>query len=335
MTYTRLTRMAFGHVDAQVVHAAVRLGVADALAAGPMPAERLAEVLGCEPGGLTRLLRALTVLGLAEEPEPGHYGLTDLGRPLCADHPESLRSAVLLTAHPSTWQAWGALTDAVRTGGSAFRHAHGRSLFDHLPGDPDLAAAFHTAMGDGTGQVTDAIVRAYDFRAARTVVDLGGGDGTLLAAVLAAAPEATGVLLDRPDGAARAAATLRRAVPPERWSVRAGDFFAEVPAGDLMLLKGVLHDFGDQRCVDLLRNCRRALAPDGRLLVLEGVLPPRAGPGAAAVVMSDIAMLAWTGGRERTAAEFRDLLTESGFTLAGVGAPLSGTSTRILMAIPR
>lgn len=334
MTYTALTRMAFGHVDAQVVYAAVRLGVADALAAGPVPVEKLADTLDCDPDGLARLVRALVVLGLADEAVPGQVALTGLGRPLCADHPESLRSAVLLTGHPATWRAWGALTDAVRAGGSAFRHAHGRPLFDHLPADPDLAAAFHTAMGDGTGQVTEAIVRAYDFGAARTVVDLGGGDGTLLAAVLTGAPHTCGVLLDREDGAVRASETLRRAVPPERWSVRAGDFFTSVPAGDLLLLKGVLHDFGDRRCVDLLRTCRRSIAPDGRLLVLEAVLPPRPGPDYAAVVMSDLAMLAWTGGRERTVAGFRGLLAAAGFTLSGVGPPLAGTPTRILIATP-
>lgn len=334
MTYTPLTRIAFGYAGTQVLYAAVRLGVPEALAGGPMAVEKLAYEVDCDPDRLARLVRALLALGVLEEAAAGQVALAELGRPLCAGHPESLRSAVLFGGDPVLWQAWGSLTEAVRHGGSAFGHAHGRPIFDQLARDPALAEVFHTAMGDGTGSVTAEVTRAYDVSAARVVVDVGGGNGTLLAAVLAAAPDAHGILLDSAAAAERAAETLRRALPPDRWSIRSGDFFAAVPAGDLMLLKGILHDWEDRQCAQILRNCRRSIAPDGRLLVLESVLPPRPGPAAAPVVLSDLAMLVYTGGRERTATAFRDLLASAGFALAGITAPLAGSPTRILSAVP-
>ncbi|GAA2581225.1 methyltransferase [Winogradskya consettensis] len=333
MTYTPLTRMAFGYATSQILHTAVRLGVPEALEAGPLQAEKLAVETSCDRAGLGRLLRALTVLGVVEQTSDG-YALTELGRPLCPGHPGSLHAALLLLGDPAMWRAWGSLTDAVRSGGSAFEHACGHPLFDHLAGDPGLSTLFNTAMGAGTGEVAGDFVRAYDVRAARTVVDIGGGNGTLLAAVLAAAPDAHGILLDSAEGAARAAPTLRRAAPPKRWTIAPGDFFDAVPEGDLILLKGILHDWDDRQCGTILRNCRRAIAPDGRLLVLEPVVPPGAGPGAAAAVMSDIAMLVLTGGQERTVAEYRALLAASGFALSAITEPLGATATRILTAIP-
>jgi hypothetical protein len=246
-----------------------------------------------------------------------------------------MRANVLLLGEPVVWQAWGTLTEAVRAGGSAFDHAHGRPLFDHLAGDPDLSRLFNAAMGDGTGWIAPAVPRAYDFTGARSVVDVGGGNGTLLAAVLAAAPDARGILFDSVEGAAGAADTFRRAGLADRWSVAHGDFFDAVPAGDVMLVKGILHDWDDERCVALLRNCRRSIAADGRLLVLEPVLPDRLGTAeAGSVVMSDIAMLVYTGGRERGRAEFARLLAAGGFDLADVTPPLAGSAIRILVARP-
>jgi hypothetical protein len=334
MMYTPLTRMVFGYADSHVLYAAVRLGIPDALSGGPVPVEKLAREVDCDPDRLTRLVRALAVLGVVDEAASGEVSLTTLGLPLCTGHPESLRSAVLLGGDPAMGRAWASLADAVRHGGSAFAHAHGRPLFEHLADDPPLTDVFNTAMGNGTGRVAAELARTYDLPAAGVVVDVGGGNGTLLAAVLAAAPGVHGVLFDSAAGAAGAAETLRRVARPECWSIRHGDFFATVPQGDLMLLKGILHDWDDRQCVDILRNCRRSITPDGRLLVLEPVLPPRPGPSAAAVVLSDIAMLVQTGGRERTAAAFRDLLRAADFTLSGVSARLAGTPTRILTAIP-
>jgi hypothetical protein len=327
-----LSRMAFGHVSAQLIYAAVRLGVPDALAGGPLPPAKLADRTGCDPGGLTRLLHALIVLRLVEESPDGHVELAEAARPLCADHPRSMRSSVLLLGDPAIWRAWGAFSEAVRTGSAAFDLAHGRPLFDHLADDPVLSEIFNSAMGDDTGALGPAVARAHDFTGAGTVVDIGGGNGALLRAILAAAPGARGILFDTATGSAEAPAS---AGPPGRWSVRAGDFFAAVPSGDVLLLKGILHDWDDQRCLTLLRNCRAAIAPDGRLLVLEPVVPDRVDPVAAAgVVLSDIAMLVHTGGRERSRDEFECLFAAAGFALSAISRPLPGSPIHILVANP-
>lgn len=335
MTYANLTRMAFGYATSQILYAAVRLGVPDALADGAMPLGQLADTLECDPGGLTRLVRALVVLGVIEQVAPEQVALTVQGRPLCANHPRSMRSSLLLLGAPAVWQAWGALTHGARTGKAAFDHAHGRPLFAYLAGDPDLSEVFNAAMGEGTEWVAHEVPKAFDFTGGGTVIDIGGGNGTLLSAVLAAAPDARGVLFDTAEGAADAVASFQRAGLADRVSVEHGDFFEAVPEGDVMLLKGILHDWDDQRCGIVLRNCRASIATDGRLLVLEPVLPVRLDTAEAnGVVMSDIAMLVYTGGRERSRAEFQSLLAASGFHLADVQPPLAGSMIRIIIAHP-
>ncbi|MFC4586160.1 acetylserotonin O-methyltransferase [Sphaerisporangium corydalis] len=333
--YAKLSQMAFGYATSQILYAAVRLCVLEGLAAGARPVEELARALGCDPGALRRLLRALVVLGVAEEDGAGGFALAELGRPLLAVHPLSIRSSVLLLGDPATWGAWGALTHGVRTGEAAFDHVHGRPLFDHLARHPGLSEIFNTAMREGAEQIAPEVPKAYDFGGARTVVDIGGGNGTVLAAILSAAPGARGILFDTAEGAAGAAGTFRRAGVADRCSIETGDFFQGVPEGDVLVVKGVLHDWDDERCATLLRGCRASIAPGGRLLVLEPVLPPRLDtPEASGVVMSDIAMLVYTGGRERGGDEFRYLFAASGFHLAGVTPPLAGSAIRILVADP-
>jgi hypothetical protein len=325
-----LPRMAFGHVTAQLIYAAVRLGVPDALADAPMPVAKLADALECDPDTLARLVRALIVLRLVEPAPDDQVALADLARPLCTGHPRSMRSSVLLLGDPAVWQAWGSFAPAVRAGVGAFDLAHGRPLFDHLADDPVLSAVFNSAMGDGTELLGPAVARAHDFTGAGTVVDIGGGNGALLAAILAAAPGNRGILFDTAAGSAEA---FQRAGPSV--SVESGDFFTAVPAGDVLLLKGILHDWDDRRCRQLLRNCRASIAPDGRLLVLEPVLPERIDPVAAAgVVLSDIAMLVYTGGRERSRVDYERLLADAGFVLVDVTRPLAGSPMRILVAVP-
>ncbi|MFG1683705.1 methyltransferase [Nonomuraea sp. NPDC049269] len=333
--YGELSRMAFGYATSQILYTAVRLGVPDALAAGAVPVDELARSIGADPRALERLSRALVVLGVVDEVAPGHLALAALGQPLRADHPWSMRSSVLLLGDPATWQAWGALTHSVRTGEAAFDHVHDQPLFDYLAGHHDLSRIFNTAMREGTERVALEAAKAYDFTGARTVVDIGGGNGTLLAAILAATPGARGILYDTADGVAAAAGTFQKAELSDRCSVEVGDFFEAVPEGDLMLLKGVLHDWDNQRCTALLRNCRASIATGGRLLILEPVLPSRLDtPEAAGVVMSDIAMLVYTGGWERGRADFHGLLAAGGFALADVTPPLRGSAIRILVADP-
>jgi SAM-dependent methyltransferase len=233
------------------------------------------------------------------------------------------------------WVAWGELTRSLRGGASAFAYAHGQPLFDYLGGEPGLAAVFHATMRDQAEVFAAAAVKAYDFGSARIVVDVGGGYGQLLATVLQAAPAARGILLDTAAGVAQARRTLDAAGLSGRCSVQAGDFFQSVPEGDVLLLNGILHDWDDQRGAALLRRCRDAVAADGHLLILEQVRPDQlSGTEAATVVLSDLAMLVYTGGRERSAAEFRQVLADGGFTLTGITPPLEPSLTRMLIAEP-
>ena len=336
MTYGNLARMAFGYTTSQILYSAVRMGLPDALSSGPVPVEKLAASFGCDTVGMSRLVRALVVLGVLYEVAPDQVELAELGRPLCAEHPRSIRASLLLLGNPAIWRAWGGLADAVRTGTPAFDDVHGQPLFDHLAGDPMLSDIFNTAMREGTTWVAAAAARAYDFSKAGTVVDIGGGNGTLLAAVLAEAPTARGILFDTAEGVAGAAARLHHSGVADRTAIEVGDFFETVPAGDVLILKGVLHDWDDERCLTVLRRCRQAVATGGRLLVLEPVLPDRLDtPQALGVVMSDIAMLVYTGGRERSRDEFAKLLTAAGFALVSVSPPLGGSSVRLLQAQPR
>lgn len=330
----RLSRLAFGYATSQILYAAVQLDVPGALAGGDRSLEELAGATGSEPPALRRLLRALIVLGVLCEIRPERFALTASGRSLLADHPGSLRSSILFFGHPAAWRAWGGLANSARTGQAAFDHANGESLFAYLARHPDLAAIFNLAMGEGTSGVASELPRVFNFDGAGTVVDVGGGNGTLLAAVLAAAPDVEGVLFDTADGVAGAAETCQREGLDGRCQIEIGDFFEAIPPGDVMLLKGVLHDWDDARCTTLLRNCRRSISARGRLLVLEPVLPAGITPEAAGVVMSDIAMLVYTGGQERSEAEYRRLLSGAGFDLVEVTGPLAGSETRLLVARP-
>jgi SAM-dependent methyltransferase len=341
MTLVNLSRLAFGFGPAQVVHAAVELGVPEALAAAPGGATlaSLADRLGCDPDSLARLLRALVVLGVAEDRAPGRYALTDLGRPLCPDDPQSIRRSVLLFGDQPAWMAWGALAAAVRTGEAAFDLVHGRPLFAYLAEHSGSSETFNNAMHEGTRRMGPQVPALVDLSQARMIVDVGGGSGALLAAVLAGTPESVhGVLFDTPRGTAGAQTAFADAgVADGRWSIEHGDFFRDaLPGGDVLMLKGILHDWNDERCAALLSACRSALAPAGRLLVLEPVLPDRPAADAAhetaAAVMSDMAMLVYTGGRERSAAGYRGLLRQAGLELTWVTQPLPGTAVRILVA---
>lgn len=339
---TPLIEMITGYMPPQIIYVAARLGLADLLAGGPRTAEELAAAAGAQPATLHRLLRALACLGAVEETEPGRFALTETGRPLRADVPDSIRALALLFCAPEIWHSWAELLDAVRTGEPPFARVNGTGFFDFFARDEELYANFNTAMADGTRAVVPLLAEACDFTRFRTVVDVGGNDGTLVAGLLAAVPGLRGVLFDRPEGAVRAAKTLAAAGVADRCEVVTGDFFDAVPevpgGGEAYLLKNVLHDWDDGRVAVILRNCRRAMSPDATLLVVESVMDPTVTPGspngAKAVVMSDVSMLVSHGGRERTEAEYRALLASAGLEVTAVGEPFSPLHYRVLEARP-
>jgi SAM-dependent methyltransferase len=308
-------------VAVQAIHAAARLGLADAVAAGSSTVDELAEATGAHRTSLARLLRALTSLGIFAEDPTGRYRATPLGDALRADHRQSARPLAMMLGARFIWEPLGWLDDAVRTGQTAFERVHAAPFFRYLGEHPDDAAVFNAAMSSMPAFLA-GMIEAYDFSPFRRIVDVGGGRGALLAAILDANPQARGVLQDLPSVVAEAAA-LRRDGIAERCEIVGGDFFDGVPeGGDAYLLKGIIHDWNDEAAVAILRNVRRAIRPNGRLFLLETVLTGSDDPGRS---MMDLLMMVLTGGRERTEDEFRSLLQDAGFALIRV-IPTSGHS---------
>jgi O-methyltransferase domain/IclR helix-turn-helix domain len=307
----------FAYAPAQIIHVAARLGIADHLAGGAMSSAELAVGTGTHAPSMHRLLRSLVCLGVVAEVEPDRFELTPEGTPLQTESPDSIRAQVLLFCSDEMWRSWGQLEYSVRTGLPAWDRVAGMDSFEYFDRHPDRAATFNAAMANHTRTVAPAIAEGYDFGRFGTLVDVGGGDGTLISTILAAVPGLRGVLFDVPSGVEAAAKTLDAAGVTDRCEVVTGDFFAEVPGGaDAYLLKSVIHDWDDERAIAVLRSCRRAVPATGAVLVVEPVLPPRVeSPAATLAVMSDINMLVNTGGCERTEDQFRALYAAAGFEL--------------------
>jgi len=308
-----LRQMIGGCLVSQLVYVVAKIGVADRLAAGPRTASELAAETDVHPQGLYRVLRALASLGVFIEDSEGRFALTEMAEPLRTDVRDSLHAFALLWGEV-LWPSCGALLHSVRTGQPAFEHLHGMGVFEYLHQHPQSAEIFDQAMTNLTRRLAPAVVAAYDFGSLSTLVDVGGGQGILLAAALRAHPGLRGILYDRPEVLASARRTLAGEGVLERCELVRGDFFTSVPeGGDAYLLKDVLHDWDDARAVTILGNCARAMTPNARLLVVERSLPEQNVPAPAKLV--DITMLAVTGGRERTESEYADLFGRAGLRL--------------------
>ena len=309
-----------GYETSQVVYLAARLGLVDHLVAGPRTAEDLAEALHLDAGALHRLLHALAALGLLSHLGGSRYAITTSGARLRDGVPGSLRAVAILSGDRS-YRAWGGLLHSLTTGETAFRHVFGMGTFEYMAAHPEIAGFYNEAMAASAAERSAAVVAAYDFSRAGTVVDVGGGHGALLIAILSAHPAVRGILFERESVAVGARARIEAAGLGARCTVEVGDFFRSVPSdGGLYLLSHIIHNWGDQRSGHILTNCRAAMSPEARLLLLEQVLPERFEPSRTAVhaAMADLHMLAITGGQERTAEEYRRLLLAAGFALGSV-----------------
>jgi O-methyltransferase domain len=296
------------------------LGIADCLAAGSRTAEALALETQCQTEALYRFLRAVASVGMLREVEPRRFALTPLSDLLRSDHPHSLRSVARLGGHPLHWRAWGHLLDSVRTGQPAFDAANGKSFFTALDEDGPLSAIFQGVM-DRLSTLNLTIVRAVDLGSFERIVDVGGGTGELARQIASVYPHANVVLLDREPVIAMAPAAPR--VEPV-----AGDFLESVPrGGDAYFLKFVLHNWDDQRAAQILRNCRDAMSLDGRVFVIEVVIPGDATPSMAK--RHDINMLVLTGGRERTLDDYCTLFSGAGLELVRTTLTESGISVLV------
>jgi O-methyltransferase domain/Dimerisation domain len=320
-----------GAWTAQCVYVAVKLGIPDELANRPLPADEVARRVAADPGAVYRLMRALASRGVLVHRRDGTFKLTSIGKALRTGTPGSVRDFALFLGHPLRWEDWGNLLYSVQTGEPSVAKLRGMPFFEYVESDSDLAEAFNNAMTAGSEFAIYAVLAAYDFSGYRKLIDIGGGHGRLLSMILAKAPAARGVLFDLPTVVDGAGPEQMKAGVADRCEVIGGSFFDSVPeGGDGYLMKAILHDWDDDDALTILANIRSAIAPHGKLLLLESVLPERSSSDIGLLI--DLEMLVAVGGKERTHAEWTDLLGRAGFRLTRV-VP-TATPVSIIEAVP-
>jgi hypothetical protein len=309
----------------QAITAAADLGIADALAKGPLSADELASAVNADTDALRRLLRGLISRGIFRQRRDGRYDLTPLADTLRTDADVSMTAFARFLGSPQHREHWSHLTDAVRTGRAVVPALRGKPFFEYLVDDPEFAEIFNGAMTSTSELTIASLIAAYDFGAFATVVDVGGGHGRLLAAILGATPHSRGILFDLPQVVAGAPAVLAEQRVADRVRIAEGSFFDAVPeGGDAYLLKQVIHDWADDDAVRILGNVRRAAATGKTLLLVETVLPGHDREFSGNWV--DLEMLVSADARERTSAGYGELLRRAGFDMTRVvetASPLS------------
>lgn len=311
-----LNRMITGYWTTQAVYVAAKLKIADLLADGPRSAEDLARATGTHAPSLYRLLRALASMGMFAETGSSLFEITPLAALLRRDAPGS-QWALAVMSGEEHYKAWGELLYSVQTGKIAFDKLYGMPVFDFLSRNVEQAKVFDAAMVGVHGREASAMVDAYDFSGIKVLADVGGGNGSLLTAVLQAHPAMSGLLYDLPGVAGRATANLVAAGLGDRCEIIGGSFFESIPSGaDAYLMRHIIHDWDDEKSLTILKNIHRAMAADARLLVVEGVIPPGNEPNFGKLL--DLTMLTIPGGKERTEVEYRDLFQSAGFELTRI-----------------
>jgi predicted O-methyltransferase YrrM len=302
-----------GYQLSQCLYVAAKLAIADGLKAGPKHVEELAQASGAQPNALGRVLRALASAGVFRRLPDGQFALNEMSEHLCADAPGSLRAWAIL-AGEQPYPAWGQLLYTVQTGEIGFDHLYGMSNWQYRVQNPSAAQVFNDAMSEGVRASTAAILQAYDYSPFARIVDVGGGQGALLAGILMANPSAHGVLFELEHVVASARPLLQKAGVAERCETIAGSFLEEVPGeGDAYILKDILLNWDDQECVQILRNCEQAMKKNGAVLIMERVIASEKPTLDAAMV--DLRMMVMLGGQARTSEELQALLAAAGFQL--------------------
>lgn len=324
-----LLELANGYVYSAALNSAARFGIADHLVAGPRTADDLAEAVEVHAPHLYRLLRYLATKGVFREDDEGRFHLTTLAQPLRSDVPMSLRDTIMVHGEPPFWEPAGRLHEAVRTGTTAFEVQHGIPFYDYVAAHPDFGKAFNASMASVSEALSNHVAGAVDVSEAKSVVDVGGGRGGLLAALLRRNPQLTGTLFELEN-----VLTGHVLDVPEltgRWQTEAGDFFTSVPAGaDVYFLKHVLASWPDEQCVRILRTCREAMPAYGRLVVVNPMIPAGNDPHPGKTV--DMLMMTVLNGRNRTRAEHEELLTAAGFEVVRFAEP--SPQAGVLEAVP-
>jgi O-methyltransferase/methyltransferase family protein len=310
-------RIGRGYQLSQALYVAAKLGVADVLDSGPLAVEAVAEAVNARAPVLRRVLRALVAAGVFTELADGRFATNDAAAALRADAPGRVRD-VVINFGEEMYRAFGDLLHTVRTGETAFDVVFGAPLFEYYAANPQAEASAAARMTARTLPVASEFAASDVLRDARTIVDVGGGTGTLLATVLTDRPAISGMLLERPGMLELGHAYLAEHGVADRCEFVAGDFFSSVPAGgDVYVLKSVLHDWDDERCIAILQSCRAAMDQAARLVIIELLMPERMTPDdpMLSVALLDLIMLAYAGGRERTESEFTQLLDQASLRL--------------------
>ncbi len=319
-TATQFVGMVTGGWVTQAMYVAAELKIADLLAGGAKTSGELARTIGVHALSLHRLMRALVTFEILRERADGSFELMPMGAFLRSEGDHSLRSWAILCGSRLS-RDWVGLLDSVKTGESARKLATGRGVFDDLERDPQEAAVFNQAMLELTRLSADGLAQAYDFSEMKRVVDIGGGYGQLLAAILKANPAVHGVVFDLPHATEKGRLYFREIGLADRCEFVSGSFFEAVPSGaDAYMLKSVIHNWNDERARVILQRCTQAMAGRGKLILVERIIPKRLDPSAVhrAIALMDLNMLVVLGARERTEDEYRDLLRSAGLSLTRI-----------------
>jgi hypothetical protein len=312
--HAQLIQMGAASWISAVVYAAAKLGLADHLADGPKSALELAGTTHTHAPSLHRLMRTLASLGILTEQAAQRFALTRLGEALKSGAPGSARATLIAFCSPAFWHSWEEIVYSVETGKTGFEKAFGMPIFEYLAQHPEEASYFSEAMVGFHGAEPPAVAAAYDFSGFKTIVDVGGATGNMLAAILSQHPGPRGVLFDRPHVVRDAPPLLEARGVAERVTIEPGDFFERVPdGGDAYLLSHIIHDWNEDQCLRILGHCRNVIRPDGRLLIVETVLPVGDTPHQGKI--QDMVMLVLPGGQERTEDEYDSLLGKAAFRL--------------------
>jgi SAM-dependent methyltransferase len=324
-----LSEISSGFMKTQAVYSIAKLGIAEYLSDGPKSSEALAEIIDVDPAALYRLLRAVESIGFFTEPQPGIFALTPLGEYLNKDTPGGFYNQIIMNCE-LFYNLWGELIYTVKSGRSADQKVYGKSFFEYLQQHSEQTELFNKEMTNFISTMAPAIVAAYDFNSFGTIVDIGGGHGTLMAVILQANPQVQGIIFDLPITVNGAQQRFNKIGLSKRCKFVGGDFFESLPAANCMILSAIISDWNDEQSARILSNCRRPIAPDGRLLLLERlVIPEEPAPPTAFL---DLAMLLAGGGTGRSKKEYQKLLADSGFDLIRV-IP-TGTQRSIFEAKP-
>jgi O-methyltransferase domain len=314
---------AFGFLIPAALRAVASVCVADHLVDGPRTPSELAALTGTHAQSLYRILRLLSTRGFFQEDAEGRFALTALGHALRTDAPFSARHAVLWLTDRTVWEPCGDLAYCLMHGSSAFSTHFGMPIFDYFERDEATATAFHVGMASMSDPENEPVAQCLDIPGSATVVDVGGGYGGLLLEVLRARPDARGILYEHAH--ALSGHILDTPVTTGRWELAEGDFFAEVPPGDVYVLKRILDTWSDNQCVRILSNCRRRLSPGGHILIVDAVIPSGNAPHQAKSM--DVLVMASYVGQERTEVEFSQLFVRAGLRIVSI------TSTPTVLSV--